>query len=92
MLDKIQPRKYLSGGDMDGILYNRSQRRWQPQRPVSLRERRQGCPELELARQRLELHEPCVAFRKSLISLLLLQESFVLRSVHANRRAVFLLQ
>ena len=51
---------------MDGTLYNRSQCRWQPQCPVSLRERWQGCAELELARQQLERQQPDLAFRYSL--------------------------
>ena len=49
MRNKIQLNHILICGVLDGVLYIRSQREWQPQRPVSHRERRQGCVELELA-------------------------------------------
>ncbi len=66
MPNTIQLEEYSMGSGTDDILYIGSEPRRQPQRSVSLRERRQGCDELELARQRLEQRQPRASLRNSL--------------------------
>jgi len=58
--------------------YIRAERRWQPERPVSLRGRRRGRGALELVEQRLELQQPCASPRQfSHFSPAIWRESFV---------------
>ena len=63
MPNSIQPREYSKGGGMEGTLYIRPEPERQPQRPVRLRQRRQGRGELELARQQLQRQQPGWLFR-----------------------------
>jgi len=67
MPNKIQPGENSTGGGADGILYNSSQPEWQPQRPLSLSERRWSVElELQPARQRLECRQLVCGLRNSL--------------------------
>ena len=51
MPNKIQPREYSRGGDMEGVLYNPAESERQPLRSVLVLERRSVELELQLARQ-----------------------------------------
>ena len=61
----------------------------QPVRSLRVLERRQGCLELQLARQRLEQQQPRCLVRKLFISPSQMRGSFVLRVGHSSHQAFF---